>query len=207
MQDRTCSIDGCEKPAKTRGWCRMHYIRFNRHGNPLGFAPKPTLWERVDAKIIRGEGCWEWTGAHHPAGYPHLRVNSGKSGSTALLVHREVFAHFHGPIPDGLLIDHVCHNKGCVNPDHMRLATSKQNNENQRGLRKSNTSGYMGVHRTRSGRWEAAVTHNGVTYRAGRFDTAADAGEAARKLRLKLFTHNDHDRGGLHESERARCDR
>lgn len=32
MAERTCSIDGCEKPAKGRGWCGMHYQRWIRHG-------------------------------------------------------------------------------------------------------------------------------------------------------------------------------
>jgi 5-methylcytosine-specific restriction endonuclease McrA len=31
----TCSIDGCEKPAGTRGWCGMHYARYKRNGDPL----------------------------------------------------------------------------------------------------------------------------------------------------------------------------
>lgn len=30
-----CSVDGCEKPAKTRGWCSGHYARWQRHGDPL----------------------------------------------------------------------------------------------------------------------------------------------------------------------------
>jgi hypothetical protein len=32
-----------------------------------------------------------------------------------------------GPIPDGLVIDHLCLNKGCVNPDHMELVTIGEN--------------------------------------------------------------------------------
>ncbi len=30
-----CSIEGCEKPQDCRGWCRMHYHRYQRHGDPL----------------------------------------------------------------------------------------------------------------------------------------------------------------------------
>lgn len=32
---KTCKIDGCEKPAAQRGWCGMHYMRWNRNGDPL----------------------------------------------------------------------------------------------------------------------------------------------------------------------------
>ena len=35
----TCIIEGCVKPAAGRGWCRMHYMRWHRHGDPLGVAP------------------------------------------------------------------------------------------------------------------------------------------------------------------------
>lgn len=34
MTKRTCSIDGCERPAKSLGWCQMHYFRVRRHGDP-----------------------------------------------------------------------------------------------------------------------------------------------------------------------------
>lgn len=36
MTDRTCSIEDCTAPAKTRGWCTRHYNRWKRNGDPLG---------------------------------------------------------------------------------------------------------------------------------------------------------------------------
>ena len=35
MSNPTCSVEGCEKPSKTRGWCGMHYKRWKKHGDPL----------------------------------------------------------------------------------------------------------------------------------------------------------------------------
>lgn len=34
MSDRTCSIAGCERPSRKRGWCGTHYQRFLRTGDP-----------------------------------------------------------------------------------------------------------------------------------------------------------------------------
>lgn len=43
MPERTCSIDGCTETAHGRGWCRPHYMRWWRWGDPLGApAPRPT---------------------------------------------------------------------------------------------------------------------------------------------------------------------
>ena len=36
MSDRTCSIDGCARPVKSRGWCQAHYFRWRRNGDPGG---------------------------------------------------------------------------------------------------------------------------------------------------------------------------
>lgn len=33
----TCSVDGCEGPGRQRGWCSLHYQRWKRTGDPLGF--------------------------------------------------------------------------------------------------------------------------------------------------------------------------
>lgn len=34
-EPRQCSIEGCVQPAKSRGWCGMHYNRWHKHGDPL----------------------------------------------------------------------------------------------------------------------------------------------------------------------------
>lgn len=35
MTARTCSVDGCDRPHRSRGWCVAHYFRWRRHGDPL----------------------------------------------------------------------------------------------------------------------------------------------------------------------------
>ena len=190
---KTCAVDECERPAKSRGWCIRHYTRHRRYGSPTAGPQRRTVRERIEPRIVKGDGCWAWLGGHDNKGYSVLRVRSGGSERT-VLIHREVLSWTLGPLPPYMDVDHVCHNPACVNPDHLRLATRKQNIENYAGLRRDNTSGYRGAYR-KGGRWVASVGHNGGTVRVrGSFDTAEEAAEAARKLRLQLHTHNDADR-------------
>lgn len=51
MADRTCSVDGCETKAHTRGWCNKHYKRWYKHGDPNYTS------ERTDPQRHRGERC------------------------------------------------------------------------------------------------------------------------------------------------------
>lgn len=130
--------------------------------------------------------CWTWRRSHYRSGYPVF--NRGYA-------HRYAYEYGHGElIPDGYQVDHICMNRGCVNPSHLRLATNKENNEHQ-GYRRNNTTGYRGVclHRP-SGRFIAYVTHEGKRSYLGYYDTPFAAGEAARLKRVELFTHNALDR-------------
>ena len=192
----TCSIDGCTHRAHARSYCKSHYERFRRSGNPL---PKPRisrakpLAERFWSHVIKSPGCWEWTASKTTKGYGMYWVSTKPKRRTT--AHRLAYELAFGAVPDEMLVDHVCHNRGCVNPEHLRLATNKQNMENPAGLRSDNTSGHQGVYfHKRLKRWCARAQHEGKTYYAGSFATVEEAAEAARQLRLSLFTHNDADR-------------
>jgi hypothetical protein len=84
--------------------------------------------------------------------------------------------------------------KNCVNPEHLRPVTQKQNVENRPGLAANNTSGVTGVYWHRN-RWMAEVKHNGSKHYVGRFTDIAEAEAAVIAKRNELFTHNDIDRG------------
>lgn len=61
--------------------------------------------------------CWEWNGnINKKTGYGK-KTQNGK----AVLAHRWVFEMLQGPIPDGLVINHKCSNKSCVNPTHLEV--------------------------------------------------------------------------------------
>jgi len=144
---------------------------------------------RFCQKVEQTDLCWSWTGGRDSSGYGVFALRNRHRGS-----HRLIWEYLHGPIPDGLVIDHICHNRACVNPFHMRLATRKQNAEN-RLQHSNNTSGYRGVSWQNSNKkWRAQLRHDGVNIFLGYFDDAKEAAAVAQAKRNELFTFNDADR-------------
>lgn len=64
-----------------------------------------------------------WQGAKQSRGYGS--VGNGKGGS--MLAHRASWELHSGAIPDGLTVDHRCHNKLCLNPAHLDLVPLEVN--------------------------------------------------------------------------------
>lgn len=129
MAKRTCSIDGCDQPHKARGWCFKHYRRWRACGDPVGEprigrprGPMPLDPKRFWAKVEKTAECWVWKGARGHWLYGLIRWN----GRTEL-AHRVSYELLVGPIPDGLVIDHLCRNTLCVRPDHLEPVTNAEN--------------------------------------------------------------------------------
>lgn len=72
-------------------------------------------------KLNPETGCHEWI-LHRTLGY-----GTGKVGGKAVRAHRLAYEQAYGPIPDGLVIDHLCRNKACCNPAHLEAVTIREN--------------------------------------------------------------------------------
>ena len=151
----------------------------------------PDVEARFWAKVQRSEtGCWEWTSGHWGDGYGIFLIQK-----RAKAAHRVAYTLLHGPIPEGVLLDHRCHNKGCVNPSHLRFSDHKSNAENRTGANRNNKSGVRGVWwEPKRGKWLGRVMHEGRSYFIGSHEHLEDAKTAIEALRNELFTHNDMDR-------------
>lgn len=74
--------------------------------------------------------CWIWTGSLVRGGYGMLK----RYQQDAILAHRFSFQLHNGPIPDGMIVRHLCNMPSCVNPNHLQLGTHE---ENMRDLNRS----------------------------------------------------------------------
>lgn len=82
--------------------------------------PEERFWSRVQ----KSYWCWQWTGAgvRTKNGYGRIMVNGRLIGA-----HQYSYELLVGPIPKGLTIDHLCRNRGCVNPEHLEPVTHRIN--------------------------------------------------------------------------------
>lgn len=80
--------------------------------------------ERFWSKVDKTETCWNWTASKNRI-YGQFKVG-GRKGVN-IPAHRYSYEMLVGQIPDGLVVDHLCCNKKCVNPDHLEAVTQRIN--------------------------------------------------------------------------------
>ena len=129
----TCSIEGCERTVCARGWCGMHYNRWHRRGSvekrPRIYDFRQLFWSKVDKLGVIPDHrpdlgrCWDWTASLNVrSGYGQASLNRKMRPAHVVSYELEI-----GSVPDGLVLDHLCRRRNCVNPAHLEPVTLAEN--------------------------------------------------------------------------------
>lgn len=81
------------------------------------------------------DGCWLWQRSLSPDGYGWASLDRRTHQA-----HRLVYTLTIGPVPEGLVLDHLCRVRHCVNPDHLEPVTGTEN------LRRGNNANASKTH-------------------------------------------------------------
>lgn len=95
----------------------------------MGMARRVDPVTRIMRRVVHTDhGCWLWPGAQQSRGYGSVgAVGRCGAGNPARSTHRVMFEHKHGPAGDEVVIDHLCRNKLCCNPDHLQAVSNAEN--------------------------------------------------------------------------------
>lgn len=171
--------------------CSMHLSRKQRTGTTDSSAPRfkdPETSFQYRTMPVTESGCLIWTGTTDLRGYGQIRIDGRQR-----YAHRYAWERANGPIPDSMVIDHLCHTIQCCNIDHLRLVTQGQNMQNRRGAQPRNKSGIRGVYwdNTRE-KWVVKIGLNWKHHFGGYFTDREEAGRVAAEMRGKLMTHSQN---------------
>jgi hypothetical protein len=119
-----CTVSDCLRPVEGHGYCVKHRYRARRHGDPSIVLVEQDPTVRFHASyVVTGSGCWEWQNSDtNQFGHGRFWADGERVGA-----HRWSYEHFVGPIPEGFVIDHLCRNPCCVNPEHLEPVTQEVN--------------------------------------------------------------------------------
>ncbi|MGW3711430.1 HNH endonuclease signature motif containing protein [Streptomyces albogriseolus] len=136
----------CRAPEVTaRGRCKNCYYRHIAALKASGeFLPKDIsrpLLDRLLSKTTPGfGGCVVWTGGVNKKNYGITSVMAAPRKQRRLYAHRAAYELFIGPIPEGMQVDHLCHNRDaecpggdtcrhrrCINPHHLEAVSPQEN--------------------------------------------------------------------------------
>lgn len=84
--------------------------------------PERYLEILLSRSYLTAAGCWEWTGTRDKDGYAKLSHHDRDWRA-----HRFAWSALIAPVPSGLVVDHLCRNRSCVNVEHLEPVTVREN--------------------------------------------------------------------------------
>lgn len=78
--------------------------------------------QRFWLKVSKTHSCWNWMGCRNALGYGFFYTNKH-----TVSAHRFSYELLKDKIPKNMIIDHLCRNRSCVNPEHMEVVTQREN--------------------------------------------------------------------------------
>lgn len=140
-------------------------------------SPEPAnILERFNRFVERGPNCWLWIGAPDSTGYGRFyRVRNKPERA-----HRVAMELAGRAMPVGTVVDHICRNRLCVNPDHLRSVSRHENvHEN------SNALAHLNSLKTRCPKGHPYIGENLIYRNCGRRMCRTCQNQAARDRRAR----------------------
>ena len=93
----------------------------------MGPVPIPAIDRLMRRVVVDSSGCWLAPTAKGDRGYSFISTRVGGRKVRRECSHRVAFEWARGRIPSGLCLDHLCRQRNCVNPWHLRAVTTREN--------------------------------------------------------------------------------
>lgn len=156
-------------------------VNFNDYFNHVG---KDLIWKRATSNRVKVGDVAGWKDEH---GYVYIRF-MGKLRQA----HRIIWEMHHGPIPEGMEIDHINHVTDDNRIENLRLVTRKENCKNV-SMSVTNKSGVVGVSWCkRTGKWFASIRVDKRELFLGRYEDKNEAISARKAAEVKYNFHKNH---------------